>query len=113
DNKYCYEIIYYPRRKGELTFRGSLWVNDSIWAVKKIDMTASEDMNVNWIRGIYMEQEFDSMDDTTLLLTKDVFRQIFLFAKKKKQEVCTANAPRSTTIIYSILKNQTNFTKVS
>lgn len=84
DNKYCYEITYYPRRKGELTFRGSFWVNDSIWAVKKIDMTASEDMNVNWVRGIYMEQEFKSLDDKTLLLTKDVFHADFALRKKEE-----------------------------
>src|SRR5690606_15760279 len=84
DNKYCYEITYYPRRKGELTFRGSFWVNDSIWAVKKIDMTACEDMNVNWILGIYMEQEFKSLDDKTLLLTKDVFHADFSLRKKEE-----------------------------
>src|SRR5690606_1135042 len=84
DNKYCYEITYYPRRKGELTFRGSFWVNDSIWAVKKIDMTASEDMNVNWIRGIYMAQEFKSLDDKTLLLTKDVVHADFSLRKKEE-----------------------------
>src|SRR5690606_29847395 len=80
----CYEIVYYPRRKGELTFRGTFWVDNSTWAIKKIDMTASEDMNVNWIRGIYMEQEFDSMDNATLLLTKDVFHADFALRKKEK-----------------------------
>lgn len=80
----CYEIVYYPRRKGELTFRGTFWVDNSTWAIKKIDMTASEDMNVNWLRGIYMEQEFDSMDNSTLLLTKDVFHADFALRKKEK-----------------------------
>ena len=29
DNKWCYNIIYYPRRKNELTFKGDFWVNDT------------------------------------------------------------------------------------
>ena len=29
DNKWCYNIVYYPRRKNELTFKGDFWVNDS------------------------------------------------------------------------------------
>ncbi|MBT8298367.1 MAG: carboxypeptidase-like regulatory domain-containing protein, partial [Maribacter sp.] len=29
DNKWCYNITYYPRRKNELTFKGDFWVNDS------------------------------------------------------------------------------------
>jgi len=33
DNKWCYNIIYYPRRKNELTFKGDFWVNDTTFAV--------------------------------------------------------------------------------
>ncbi|NNK74673.1 MAG: carboxypeptidase-like regulatory domain-containing protein, partial [Maribacter sp.] len=32
DNKWCYNITYYPRRKNELTFKGDFWVNDSTYA---------------------------------------------------------------------------------
>ena len=42
DNKWCYHIVYYPRRKNELTFKGSFWVNDSTWAIKKINLEASK-----------------------------------------------------------------------
>lgn len=84
DQKDCFEIVYYPRRKGELTFKGTFWVDESTWAIKKIHMTSSEDMNVNWIRGIYLEQEYSSLNDNTLLLTKDIFDADFALRKKEK-----------------------------
>jgi hypothetical protein len=34
DNKWCYNIVYYPRRTNELTFKGDFWVNDTNWAIK-------------------------------------------------------------------------------
>ena len=79
-----YEIYYYPRRKGELTFKGSFVVNENTWAVQKIDMASTEDINVNWVRGIYMEQEFESLNSETLLLTKDVFEADFALRKNEK-----------------------------
>ncbi|WP_370213693.1 DUF5686 family protein, partial [Mesoflavibacter profundi] len=36
DNKWCYNIIYYPRRKNELTFKGDFWVADTTFALKNI-----------------------------------------------------------------------------
>ena len=42
DNKWCYNIIYYPRRKNELTFKGDFWVNDSTYAIKDINLQASK-----------------------------------------------------------------------
>ncbi len=38
DNRWCYQIMFKPKRKQELTFTGELWVHDTSWAVKEIDM---------------------------------------------------------------------------
>ncbi|NRA93670.1 MAG: carboxypeptidase-like regulatory domain-containing protein, partial [Psychroserpens sp.] len=59
DNKWCYNIIYYPRRKNELTFKGDFWVNDSTYAIKDINLQASKSANINWVKEIYIEQEFE------------------------------------------------------
>lgn len=42
DNKWCYNIIYYPRRKNELTFKGDFWVSDTTYAVKKINLQVTK-----------------------------------------------------------------------
>ncbi len=84
DNKLCYNIVFYPRRKGELTFKGDFWVNDSTWAIKKINMTASKGMNVNWVRDLYIEQEFDVMDDSVFLLKRDYIMADFSLRDKEE-----------------------------
>jgi len=82
DNKWCYNIIYYPRRKGELTFKGDFWVNDSTFAVKKINLAATQSANINWVKDIYIEQEFEVLNDSVFLLSRDHFMSDFAFTKK-------------------------------
>ncbi|HZW78667.1 MAG TPA: DUF5686 family protein [Flavobacteriaceae bacterium] len=73
DGKWCYNILYYPRRKSELTFKGDFWVNDSTWAIKKINLTTTKDINVNFVRSIYIDQEFDVLNDSVFVLKRDYF----------------------------------------
>ncbi|VVV02372.1 TonB-dependent receptor SusC [Mesonia oceanica] len=82
DNKWCYKIVYYPRRKNELTFKGDFWVNDSTWAIKKIKLAATKSANINWVRDIYIEQDFDVLNDSIFLITRDHFMSDFAFRKK-------------------------------
>ncbi|WP_066223865.1 DUF5686 and carboxypeptidase-like regulatory domain-containing protein [Formosa haliotis] len=84
DNKWCYNIIYYPRRKNELTFKGDFWVNDSTFAIKKINMQASKSANINWVKDIYIEQDFDVLNDSVFLIKRDYFMSDFSFRKKEK-----------------------------
>ncbi|MCK5815262.1 MAG: carboxypeptidase-like regulatory domain-containing protein [Flavobacteriaceae bacterium] len=84
EGKWCYNIIYYPRRKNELTFKGDFWVNDSTFAVKEINMYANKSANVNWIKDIYIEQEFDVLNDSVFLLKRDFMLSDFSIGKKSE-----------------------------
>lgn len=86
DNKWCYNIIYYPRRKGELTFKGDFWVNDSTFAIKKISMAVTKSANINWIKDVYIEQEFDVLNDSVFLLSRDYFMSDFALNKKDESK---------------------------
>ncbi|KGO80445.1 membrane protein [Flavobacterium beibuense F44-8] len=83
DNKWCYNIVFYPRRKNELTFKGNFWVNDTTFAIKKIVMSASKSANINWVKDIYIEQEFEVMNDSVFLLTRDHMMSDFALRKKE------------------------------
>ena len=83
DKKWCYNIVYYPRRKNELTFKGDVWVNDSTFAIKSINMEASKSANINWVRDIYIEQEFDVLNDSVFLLKRDHMMTDFALTKKE------------------------------
>ncbi|TPN85956.1 DUF5686 and carboxypeptidase-like regulatory domain-containing protein [Aquimarina algicola] len=83
-NKWCYNIIYYPRRKNELTFKGDFWVNDTTWAIKEINLEVTKSANINWVKDLYIEQEFDVLNDSIFLITKDYFQSDFALNKKEK-----------------------------
>jgi len=86
DNKWCYNIVFYPRRKNELTFKGDFWVNDSTFAIKSINMAVTKSANINWVKDIYIEQEFDVVNDSVFLLTKDYMMSDFALNKKEKSK---------------------------
>ena len=86
DKKWCYNIVFYPRRKNELTFKGDFWVNDSTFAIKTINMAVSKSANINWIKDIYIEQEFDVVNDSVFLLTRDYMMSDFALNKKESSK---------------------------
>jgi hypothetical protein len=85
-NKWCYNIVFYPRRKNELTFKGDFWVNDSTFAIKKINMAVTRSANINWVKEIYIEQEFDVQNDSIFLLTRDYMMSDFALNKKEESK---------------------------
>lgn len=70
-NNWCYKLMFKPRRKQELTFTGNFWVNDTSFAIKKIDMRIADDANINFINDLVTIQEFDEIDSNNWVLTKD------------------------------------------
>lgn len=83
DNKWCYNIVFYPRRKNELTFKGDFWVNDTTFAIKNINMAVTKSANINWVKDIYLEQEFEVVNDSVFLLTRDYLMSDFALNKKE------------------------------
>ena len=86
DNKWCYNILFYPRRKNELTFKGDFWVNDTTFAIKKINMAVTKSANINWVKEIYIEQEFEVLNDSVFLPTRDYMMTDFALSKKEKSK---------------------------
>jgi hypothetical protein len=70
-NRWCYHIMFKPRRKQELTFTGNCWINDTSFAVKQIRMRIADDANVNFINDLEVEQEFEWTKDLFWMLTRD------------------------------------------
>lgn len=78
NGKTCYQVIFSPRRKGEHTFNGYVWVHDTDFAVQKINMIVTREQNINWVNKVTMLQEFSCFEDTLWFLTKDKFYVDFL-----------------------------------
>lgn len=71
DKYWCYNVMFKPRHKQTLTFTGNFWVNDSSFAIKKIEMRIVDDANINYINDYVIRKEFDLIDGKYWLLTRD------------------------------------------
>ena len=58
DGKWCYNVMFKPRRKQEFAFTGNFWVNDTSFAIKKLEMRMVGDANINFINDLFIKQEF-------------------------------------------------------
>lgn len=70
-NKWCYKIMFKPRRKQELTFTGHFWVHDTTFAIKSFELKMAEDANINYINDLVMIQEHDLIKGKYWMVTKD------------------------------------------
>lgn len=81
-NTWCYHIRFKSKRPQELCFSGNIWIADSTWAVKRLEMSIPKDANINFIYAANIVQEFSQID-STWMLSKD--RLIIDFAMNKNQ----------------------------
>lgn len=81
NNQYIYHIRFKPKRVQELSFTGNIWIADTTWGVKRLEMSLPKDANINFINSVNVVQEF-SYTDSVWMLSKD--RLIIDFAPTKK-----------------------------
>lgn len=67
DQKSVYRIKFCPKSDDDFTLKREVWIRDSIFVVNKIRMQANKEMNINFIKGLYLEQEFDVKNDLVFL----------------------------------------------
>jgi hypothetical protein len=72
----------------ELTFKGDFWVNDTTFAIKKINMAVTKSANINWVKDIYIEQDLKYRTIQFFLLTRDYMSDCVKI-KRRNQGGCT------------------------
>ena len=80
-NQFIYHLSFKPKRSQELSFTGNIWIADTTWGVKRLEMSLPKDANINFINTANIVQEHSYMD-STWILTKD--RLVIDFAPTKK-----------------------------
>ncbi|MCB2194453.1 MAG: DUF5686 and carboxypeptidase regulatory-like domain-containing protein [Bacteroidetes bacterium] len=70
-NKWCYQISFVPKRTQERTFRGDFWVNDTSFAIVKIQMRMAKEVNINYINDFVAEYEYTPVDDSLWFLKNE------------------------------------------
>ena len=83
DNKWCFQLQFFPKRKQELLFFGNLWINDTTYAVKRVEATIAEGANLNWIKDFQVTQDYDEVEPEVWMLVKDQLLVDFNISDKK------------------------------
>ncbi|MCR9289805.1 MAG: DUF5686 and carboxypeptidase regulatory-like domain-containing protein [Bacteroidetes bacterium] len=71
DNKWCYQIQYFPKHGGINAFTGDFWVHDSTYAIKHIRLQIMDETHLNYIEKLSIVQYFDHVGDTMWMPKKD------------------------------------------
>ncbi len=72
-NRRFYHLVFTPKRAGTNTFEGDCWVNDSSFAIMKMNLRLGKVANVNFIENLSLIQEYNLINDSTWFLSKDKF----------------------------------------
>ncbi|MCE3226920.1 MAG: TonB-linked outer membrane protein SusC/RagA family [Bacteroidetes bacterium] len=100
NNQYIYHIRFKPKRVQELSFTGNMWIADTTWGIKRLEMSLPKDANINFINSVNVIQEF-TYSDSVWFLSKD--RLVIDFAPTKK---AIGFYGRKTTSYKKIILNQ-------
>ena len=71
DNNWCYKLRFAPKRTGDMTFEGEMWINDTTYAVKSFKAKLSPWANINYVQDMYMEHHFDQVRPEVWMLTEE------------------------------------------
>lgn len=71
DEQWCYKLKFVPKRTGDMTFQGEMWIHDTTYAVKHFSANISPWANINYIQDLYFEQHFKMVQPEVWMLTKE------------------------------------------
>jgi hypothetical protein len=78
----CYKIQLNLRRQQDLGFEGFLWISDSTFALKQVDLSIGKAANVNFVQRIKVQQEMQPTPSKSWITSKS--RIIFDFERLQK-----------------------------
>ncbi|MFN3875341.1 MAG: DUF5686 family protein, partial [Flavobacteriales bacterium] len=68
---WCYRLDFKPKRPQELAFAGTMWINDTTYAVRRIEAGIPEKANLNFVEGFEVRQEYDQVRPEVWMLVRD------------------------------------------
>lgn len=81
----CYYIQFSPRVKQDIAFSGEMYIEDSTYSVKRIDLQFSIEANVNFVRNYWIRQEYEKVDGIHNMIVKSQVIADFTVAENSKE----------------------------
>lgn len=82
DNLWCYKMTFKPKRQGDMTFEGEMWVHDTTYAIKSIKGTIASWANINYLQDLYFEQNFSMVEKEVWMMVNETILADFKLTKK-------------------------------
>lgn len=64
DKSWCYQLTFNPKRRQEPTFTGDFWVDKTTWAIVKMQLRLSPDVNLNFVNDMVASLDYQLVNDT-------------------------------------------------
>ena len=71
DKNWCYKLRFAPKRTGDLTFEGEMWIHDTTYAIKRFSASISPGANLNYITDFYFEQDFEQVEKEVWMMVEE------------------------------------------
>lgn len=71
-------LAFIPRRQGEMTFEGEMWIDTLTLGMSKVRARVSESANLNWVRDLKWDQTYLRQDSIWVLETDESVMDISL-----------------------------------
>ena len=56
---FCYKLAVTPKRSHDLAFKGTIWITTDGYALRRADLVASPEANINFVNDLRVSQELD------------------------------------------------------
>lgn len=84
DGHWSYKIMFKPKRKQEATFTGHVWIADTSFAVKEVDMKIQQ-VNLNFVNAMAIKESYQLIDNKYWMVKRQSFIADFNLQEKTKK----------------------------
>ena len=71
DQYWCYKLTFKPKRTGDVTFEGEMWIHDTTYAVKRMSVNIAPWVNINYVQDLFIEHEFEMVAPEVWMLKSE------------------------------------------
>jgi hypothetical protein len=71
ENRPTFHLAFVPRRRGEFTFEGEMWIDTLTLGLKKVEGKISEGANLNFIRSFNWQQDYELIENRWVQTRKE------------------------------------------
>jgi hypothetical protein len=98
---WCYKIAVTPKRSHDLAFKGTIWITQEGYALRRVDLVASPNANINFVNDLRIAQDLTSPVDGPGLPARTK-----LLISVRPYEKQAAMLVRFTTVSSNFVRNQ-------